>query len=55
MKTKLKEYRNPNNPENKPNPEKAYRAIALILSQRDNGVKVEYKGLRKKDTIEKVS
>lgn len=55
MNTNIEKYANPNNPENKPNPEKAYRAIALILSQRDNGVKVEYKGLKKKDTIEKVS
>ena len=45
----LKEYRNPNNPENIPNVERAFRMIALILTQRNDGVKVELKGIRKKE------
>ena len=45
----LKEYRNPNNPENVPNVERAFRMIALILTQRNDGVKVELKGIRKKE------
>ena len=49
MKTELKEYRNPNNPENVPNVERAFRMIALILTQRNDGVKVELKGIRKKE------
>ena len=49
MKTELKEYRNPNNPENIPNVERAFRMIALILTQRNDCVKVELKGIRKKE------
>lgn len=46
---KTEEYRNPNNPENIPNVERAFRMIALILTQRNDGVKVELKGIRKKE------
>lgn len=41
--------------QNKPDPEKVFSAIALILTQRNNGVKVTLKEVRTKNKEEKAS